>query len=82
MIEGSVSILDNSFEGFQEVHENFTFGDRHPPMHPDRLEALSSLKEITGFLNVQGVHPDFKDLSAFRCSNVPCVFVLFEQVWD
>ncbi|XP_058792194.1 epidermal growth factor receptor isoform X2 [Phymastichus coffea] len=65
IIEGSLSILDTSFKGYQ-VYSNFTFGPRIEPMHPDRLEVFSTLKEITGYLNVQADHPDFRNLSYFR----------------
>lgn len=66
IIEGSISILDQSFEGYQHIYTNFTFGKRYDPMHPDKLEVFSTLKEITGFLNIQGDHHDFKNLSYFR----------------
>ena len=35
-------------------------------MHPDRLEVFRTLKEVTGFLNIQGDHEDFTNLSYFR----------------
>lgn len=66
IIEGSLTILDTSFEGFQEVYPNFTFGPRHPRMHPDRLEVFSTLRQVTGFVSIQASHPDFKNLSYFR----------------
>ncbi|XP_012281955.1 epidermal growth factor receptor isoform X3 [Orussus abietinus] len=66
IIEGSITILDQSFEGFQHIFANFTFGSRYESMHPDRLEVFSTLKEITGFLNIQGDHKDFTNLSYFR----------------
>ncbi|XP_035219957.1 epidermal growth factor receptor-like isoform X2 [Stegodyphus dumicola] len=66
VIEGSLTILDSTFDGFQEVFPNFTFGDRFPKMHPDELEVFSTLKEVTGYLNIQASHPDFKNLSYFR----------------
>ncbi|XP_011298706.1 epidermal growth factor receptor isoform X4 [Fopius arisanus] len=66
IIEGSITILDQSFIGFQSINSDFTFGSRYGPMHPDRLEVFSTLKEITGYLNIQGAHPDFKNLSYFR----------------
>ncbi|KZS10602.1 putative Epidermal growth factor receptor [Daphnia magna] len=66
VIEGSISILDHSFGGFQQIYPNFTFGPRYPRLHPDRLEIFSTLQEITGFINVQASHPDFKNLSYFR----------------
>ncbi|KAL0280246.1 UNVERIFIED_CONTAM: hypothetical protein PYX00_001596 [Menopon gallinae] len=67
VIDGSVSILEHSFNGFHHMDEtNFTFGPRYQQMHPDRLEVFSSLKEVTGYINIQGSHPDFKNLSYFR----------------
>ncbi|XP_025829040.1 epidermal growth factor receptor-like [Agrilus planipennis] len=66
VIEGYIHILENSFTGYQHVYSNSTFGERYPPMHPNRLEVFSTLKEITGFLNIQAYHPDFKNLSYFR----------------
>ncbi|KAL1517887.1 hypothetical protein ABEB36_001592 [Hypothenemus hampei] len=66
IIEGYLNILENSFRGFQQVYPNFTFGERYAEMHPDRLEVFSTLKELTGFLNVQAFHDKFKNLSYFR----------------
>ena len=66
IIEGSLQILDSSFNGFQQIYENFTFGPRYPAMDPSRLEVLSTLKEVTGFLNIQSHHEKFRNLSAFR----------------
>ena len=66
VIEGSITILDSSFDGFQQIYDNFTFGPRYPAMDPSRLNALSSLKEVTGFLNIQAHHPNFTSLSVFR----------------
>ncbi|KAL2718533.1 epidermal growth factor receptor isoform X1 [Vespula squamosa] len=66
IIEGSITILDQSFEGFQDIYPNFTFAKRYKKMHPDKLEVFSTLKEITGYLNIQGDHKDFTNLSYFR----------------
>ncbi|CAG9864668.1 unnamed protein product [Phyllotreta striolata] len=67
VLEGNINILQNSLNGFQHVYvENYTFGERYPPMHPSALEVFSTLKEITGYLNIQADHPDFKNLSYFR----------------
>ncbi|XP_065571133.1 epidermal growth factor receptor-like isoform X2 [Artemia franciscana] len=66
IIEGSLTILDHSFSGYQAFYPNMTFGPRHPQMHPDSLEVFSTLKEITGFLNIQAHHPAFRNLSYFR----------------
>ena len=66
VIEGHITILDSSFDGYQEIYENFTFAPRYPAMDPARLEALSTVNEITGYLNVQAHHDDFRTLDAFR----------------
>ncbi|OTF83614.1 epidermal growth factor receptor-like protein, partial [Euroglyphus maynei] len=66
IIEGSITILDTSFQGYQEVYQNFSFGPHYQPFHPSRLEVFSTLREITGYLNIQASHPDFKNLSYFR----------------
>lgn len=66
IIEGYIHILENSFKGYQEIYRNYSFGNHHPPMHPDRLEVFSTLKEITGFIDIQASHRDFKNLSYFR----------------
>ena len=66
VIEGSITILDSSFNGFQQIFENFTFGPRYKAMDPARLEVLTSLHEITGFLNIQAHHENFTNLNAFR----------------
>lgn len=66
IIEGSITILDSSFNGYQEVYPNFTFGPRYPKMHPSKLEVFSTLKQVTGYVSIQASHPDFKNLSFFR----------------
>ncbi|XP_043475369.1 epidermal growth factor receptor isoform X2 [Leptopilina heterotoma] len=66
IIEGSITILDQSFWGYQHVNNDFTFGQRYLPMHPDKLEVFSTLKEITGFLNIQADNENFTSLSYFR----------------
>lgn len=66
VVEGSLSILDSTFNGYQDFNsQNSSFGGRHQSMHPDRLSVFKTLKEITGFLNVQGSHKDFVNLSYF-----------------
>lgn len=66
IIEGSITILDQSFMGYQHIYTNFTFGPRYQELHPDKLEVFSTLKEVTGFVNIQGYHKDFTNLSCFR----------------
>lgn len=66
IIEGSLEILQQSFDGFQQVYTNFSFGPRFIKMSPHQLEVFSTLKEITGYLNVQGTHEDFTNLTHFR----------------
>lgn len=66
VIEGSISILDTSFTGYAEVYSNNTIGTRYREMHPSRLDVFKTVKEITGFLNIQATHSDFKDLSYFK----------------
>ena len=66
VIEGSITILDSSFDGFQQIYDNFTFGPRYPAMDPSKLDVFLTLKEVTGFLNIQSSHDKFKNLSSFR----------------
>ena len=66
VIEGSLTILDSTFNGFQQIYQNFTFGPRYLPMDPSKLEVFSTLKEVTGYINIQAHHPKFKNLSALR----------------
>lgn len=66
IVEGSLEILDQSFDGYQQVYANFSFGPRFIKMHPDRLEVFSTLREVTGFINIQGYHADFTNMSYFR----------------
>ncbi|XP_042865529.1 epidermal growth factor receptor-like isoform X2 [Penaeus japonicus] len=66
IIQGSMTILDHSFDGFQEVYDNFTFGQRYPKMKPSKLEVFSTLKEVTGHINIQASHPEFTNLSFLR----------------
>lgn len=62
-IEGSITILETSFTGYTEVHQNNTMGFKYEPMHPSKLNVLKTVVNITGFLNIQASHPDFKNLS-------------------
>ncbi|CAO1345298.1 unnamed protein product [Diamesa hyperborea] len=66
IIEGSLEILDQTFAGYQQVYSNFSFGPRFIKINPDRLEIFSTVKEITGYLNIQGYHEQFTNLSYFR----------------
>uniref|UniRef100_A0A182K8V6 receptor protein-tyrosine kinase n=1 Tax=Anopheles christyi TaxID=43041 RepID=A0A182K8V6_9DIPT len=66
IIEGSLEILDQSFDGFQQVYTNFSFGPRYIKIDPERLEVFSTVKEITGFINIQAHHPNFTTLNYFR----------------
>lgn len=66
VIEGSITILDESFNGYSEIVSTLNNNTvRHRPMHPSRLEVFKTLREITGYLNIRAKHPDFKDLSYF-----------------
>lgn len=58
--------MDSSFDGFQQIYDNFTFGPRLPAMDPSKLQVFSTIKEVTGFLNIQAHHERFTNLSAFR----------------
>ncbi|KAG5675685.1 hypothetical protein PVAND_005570 [Polypedilum vanderplanki] len=66
IIEGSLEILDQTFAGYQQVYSNFSFGPRFIKINPDKLEVFSTVKEITGYLNIQGYHEQFTNLSYFR----------------
>lgn len=66
IIEGSLTILDSTFNGFQEVYADFSFGPRYDKMDPSKLEVFSTLKEVTGYVNIQASHPNFTSLSYFR----------------
>lgn len=66
IIEGSIVILDHSFDGFQQVYDDFSFGDKYPKMHPRELEVFNTLTEVTGYINIQASHPDFTNLSFLR----------------
>lgn len=66
IIEGHISILDQTFKGYQQVFTNYSFGARYAKMDPSRLEVFSTLREITGYINIQAVHENFTSLSYFR----------------
>lgn len=66
IIEGSLTILDSTFNGFQEVYADFSFGPRYDKMDPSKLEVFSTLKEVTGYVNIQASNPNFTSLSYFR----------------
>lgn len=62
VIEGSLEILEQTFNGYQHVFANFSFGPRFIRLNPDRLEVFSTLKEVTGFINIQAYHESFTNL--------------------
>ncbi|MCL4143179.1 UNVERIFIED_CONTAM: hypothetical protein GTU68_019816, partial [Idotea baltica] len=66
VIEGSLTLLDHSFSGFQHVYRNFTFGAKYPEMRPSKLEVFSTLKEVTGYISIQASDPEFTNLSFLR----------------
>ncbi|KAH8347949.1 hypothetical protein KR084_002500 [Drosophila pseudotakahashii] len=66
VIDGNIRILDQTFSGFQDVYANYSMGPRYIPLDPERLEVFSTVKEITGYLNIEGTHPEFRNLSYFR----------------
>ncbi|KAG1701737.1 Epidermal growth factor receptor [Nymphon striatum] len=66
VVEGSLTILDSSFTGYQEVYKNYTFGPHHKKMPPSALDVFSTLKVVTGFINIQAKHPNFTELSFLR----------------
>lgn len=65
IIEGSLKILDTTFSGYVEFHNN-TIGNRYEPMSPSRLNVFKTIREITGYLSVQANHSEFRDLSYFK----------------
>uniref|UniRef100_T1GQI4 Receptor protein-tyrosine kinase n=1 Tax=Megaselia scalaris TaxID=36166 RepID=T1GQI4_MEGSC len=66
VIDGSIRIIESTFKGYNEFFPNKTMSDFYPPLHPDQLEVFSNVKEITGYLDIQAFHKDFKNLSYFR----------------
>ncbi|SPP75364.1 epidermal growth factor receptor isoform X1 [Drosophila guanche] len=66
VIDGNIRILDQTFYGYQDVYVNYTMGPRYIPLDPERLEVFSTVKEITGYLNIEGNFSGFRNLSYFR----------------
>ncbi|XP_055297610.1 epidermal growth factor receptor-like [Sitodiplosis mosellana] len=67
IIDGNLVILDQTFNGFMPVSADFPFGSQIiKMMHPDHLEVFSTLREVTGYINIQGDHPGFTNLSYFQ----------------
>ncbi|XP_050360922.1 epidermal growth factor receptor isoform X1 [Nymphalis io] len=66
IIDGSIEILEMTFTGFQQINPDYSFGDRYPKMEPNALEVFNTVREVTGYLNVQAHHPNFTNLSYFR----------------
>lgn len=65
IVEGYIQILEQSFDGFQDF-VNFSFGERFPAMHPDKLEVFSTVKEVTEYISIQACHKSFTNVSYFR----------------
>ncbi|OWF51296.1 epidermal growth factor receptor-like [Mizuhopecten yessoensis] len=57
-IDGSIRIVQTTFDG--DAYYN------RPGLHPDALWAFSEVREITGFLLIQGKHPHFSHLDYFQ----------------
>lgn len=70
IIDGNLEILEQSFRGFYDffshMSNNFTISNRISEMDPDKLEVFSTLKEVTGYVNIQSHHEKFVNLSYFR----------------
>nr|WAR33938.1 epidermal growth factor receptor 2a [Scylla paramamosain] len=66
ILDGWLTIMDHSFDGYQHVYPNYTFGAKYSRMHPSKLEMLSTLKEVTAYINIQANHPDFTNLNFLR----------------
>lgn len=73
VIDGSISILDATFFGYNNSISEYSHNklinqgvNRGQPMHPKQLEVFSTLREITGSINIQANHSEFKDLSFLR----------------
>jgi epidermal growth factor receptor len=62
-IEGSITILETSFTGYAEVQSNNKLGTKYEPMHPSKLMVFQTVRKITGYVNIQAWHPEFKNLS-------------------
>ncbi|XP_046377160.1 epidermal growth factor receptor-like isoform X2 [Haliotis rufescens] len=54
-IEGNLRILKNTFDG--DEHREI------PPMNPEELKVLKTVREITGYVVIQADHKNFTDLS-------------------
>ncbi|XP_058120015.1 epidermal growth factor receptor-like [Anopheles ziemanni] len=65
-INGSLEILDETFIGYEQLFANFSFGPWYRGIEPHQLEVFSTVKEITGYISIQGNHPHFTNLSYFR----------------
>ncbi|KAH9642374.1 hypothetical protein HF086_004906 [Spodoptera exigua] len=66
IIDGSIEILEMTFTGFQHINPDYSFGEHYAKMEPHKLEVFSTVREVTGYLNVQAHHPNFTSLSYFR----------------
>ena len=67
IIDGSITILDSSFKGYSDVDEKNIECERQiESMPPEKLEVFSSVRTITGYINIQAKHENFKNLSFLR----------------
>ncbi|XP_037089788.1 epidermal growth factor receptor-like [Pollicipes pollicipes] len=66
ILQGSLRVMQHSFDGYQEIYNNYSFGPHYGKMHPRRLEVLSTVREITGYVQIDAYHPEFRDLSFLR----------------
>lgn len=61
-----------TFISFRQILELSIFYHYRDPylnlmgLHPDALNVFRDVQDITGFLVVQGNHPDFTNLSYFK----------------
>lgn len=62
-IQGSLILSNASFSGYDKTMPHDTVIQGYPTMDPKELEILSTVEEVTGYIDIRASHPRLANLS-------------------
>ncbi|ROT85263.1 putative epidermal growth factor receptor isoform X1 [Penaeus vannamei] len=65
-IQGSLILSNASFSGYDKTMPHDTVIQGYPAMDPKELEILSTVEEVTGYIDIRASHPRLANLSFLR----------------
>ncbi|XP_037790819.1 epidermal growth factor receptor-like [Penaeus monodon] len=65
-IRGSLILLNESFSGHEGTASHPTSTEGYAIMNPKELEVFSTVKEVTGYIDIRAAHPLLTNLSFLR----------------